>query len=77
MQLNNLQSVIDNRFVNIRISDALIADITDCNQRSEYCKENLVLKFHNAIVFPGLINSHDHLELHCQPLSRSRAKDIG
>ncbi|MES2376529.1 MAG: hypothetical protein V4553_08115 [Bacteroidota bacterium] len=55
MILNNVNTITDNGPVNIRVkSDAITPDA-------------LQLTFDNALAFPGLVNSHDHLDFNLFP----------
>ena len=65
MILNNLLPVGSGGIINIRIDDAKITEVSDSviNDRAT----SLELAFDNAIVFPGLINSHDHLDFNLFP----------
>lgn len=65
MVLNNLRTALTGAPVNISISGNKIDRVL-----SEPCSENgskFKLTFDNAIVFPGLINSHDHLDFNLFP----------
>jgi len=65
MIINNVKPVNSNEPINIKISDGKIAEISS----SPIIAENgvLHLEFNNAIIFPGLINSHDHLDFNLFP----------
>ncbi|MDP9079244.1 MAG: amidohydrolase family protein [Bacteroidota bacterium] len=58
MILQNVHIVGDETAVNIRMSDGKIAEISD----TVLAEDNSTLTFKDALVFPGLINSHDHLD---------------
>src|ERR1700761_5790985 len=65
MILNNLRTALTNRQVSIRIGKGKIAHTSPeaiPNQTNE-----LQLDFNDAIAFPGLINSHDHLDFNLFP----------
>ena len=66
MILNNLHIVgnDDNR-KSITIKNSLIQKI--CNENGIKTGEEKIINFENAIIFPGLINSHDHLEFSLFP----------
>ncbi|MGZ5244958.1 MAG: amidohydrolase family protein [Bacteroidia bacterium] len=67
MQLCNLWSVEDNQLVDISIEGSSISEVLRA-QETPVTQENMkALHFENAIVFPGLINSHDHLDFNCFP----------
>ena len=50
----------------IRIKDGKIQNIS-ADHAGEHEKEELILSFKQAIAFPGLINSHDHLDFNLFP----------
>ncbi|NEU07709.1 amidohydrolase family protein [Flavihumibacter sp. R14] len=64
MILNNLDIIGQGKKQCIRLADNSIREITDEVQQSV---NDLALNFENAIAFPGLINSHDHLDFNCFP----------
>ncbi|MFA6085044.1 amidohydrolase family protein [Mucilaginibacter sp.] len=64
MILNNVCIADSDKKVNIRISRGKIAQISDAPLTDENCPQ---LMFINAIIFPGLINSHDHLDFNLFP----------
>lgn len=49
----------------ITINDSIIKKI--CNETEVKTNKEKIIDFENAIVFPGLINSHDHLEFNLFP----------
>src|SRR4051812_582911 len=61
MILNNVYRVGDEKAGNISISEGRITDGT-ANRA-----DDLQLVFNNAVAFPGLINSHDHLDFNLFP----------
>lgn len=65
MILSNLNMVGSGKTVNIRVVDTKIA----CISHTEIPADSGILKltFDNALVFPGLINSHDHLDFNLFP----------
>jgi cytosine/adenosine deaminase-related metal-dependent hydrolase len=65
MIINNVKPVNSNQHINIKISDGKIAEISSSPIIAE--NEVLHLDFNNAIIFPGLINSHDHLDFNLFP----------
>jgi cytosine/adenosine deaminase-related metal-dependent hydrolase len=65
MILKHLKMIDETEPVNIRVADEKIASISPVN-RSDF-NDHLQLTFENAIVFPGLINSHDHLDFNLFP----------
>jgi cytosine/adenosine deaminase-related metal-dependent hydrolase len=65
MILNNVKIAGTGEPVNIRVNDDKI--ITISSSVFTGAKESLQLTFDNAIIFPGLINSHDHLDFNLFP----------
>jgi len=65
MILNNIKLVGSNDPVYIEISDGKIAGIS--SSAIKPAKDNLQLTFDDALAFPGLINSHDHLDFNLFP----------
>ena len=65
MIINNVKLVNNNRPINIKINDGKIAELSSSPIIAE--NEVLHLEFNNAIIFPGLINSHDHLDFNLFP----------
>jgi cytosine/adenosine deaminase-related metal-dependent hydrolase len=65
MILNNVKMIGNDEPVNIRIKGQQIMEIssTPINHKSEV----LPITFDKAIIFPGLINSHDHLDFNLFP----------
>jgi cytosine/adenosine deaminase-related metal-dependent hydrolase len=70
MILNNVCIADSDKKVGIRISDGKIAHISDTALTDKNCPQ---LMFINAIVFPGLINSHDHLDFNLFPKLGNKA----
>jgi cytosine/adenosine deaminase-related metal-dependent hydrolase len=64
MILNNVCIADSDKKVSIRISKGKIAQISDVSLTNKNCPQ---LMFINAIIFPGLINSHDHLDFNLFP----------
>jgi len=64
MILNNLIPVNSDNPINIKINDGKIAQVSSSPINPAGV---LQLDFSNAIVFPGLINSHDHLDFNLFP----------
>ena len=70
MLLNNLTLINESNPVTISITDEKITAIE--RQKETLPAENFALDFTDAFAFPGLINSHDHLDFNCfSPLGRS------
>lgn len=65
MILNKLKMALSGDPVNIRIEDGRIANISPLPYDAVLGQYNLTFK--NAIVFPGIINSHDHLDFNLFP----------
>jgi cytosine/adenosine deaminase-related metal-dependent hydrolase len=65
MILNNVKLTGTDEPVNIRVDDGKITGISSPLITDK--TETLQLTFNNAIIFPGLINSHDHLDFNLFP----------
>lgn len=65
MILHNVNIVGDNKPVNISVSNGMIAGITPAGYENKAGRSTL--SFNNALVFPGIINSHDHLDFNLFP----------
>jgi cytosine/adenosine deaminase-related metal-dependent hydrolase len=65
MILENVKLIGADGPVNIRIDDGKITGILSSDFSG--INDTLHLKFDNAIAFPGLINSHDHLDFNLFP----------
>jgi len=65
MILENVNIVGNEEPVDIRICNGKIADVTPASTKVK--SGHLQLAFSNAIAFPGLINSHDHLDFNLFP----------
>jgi len=65
MILNNLKMIGEDKPVNIRIADGKITDVSTTT--ISVAQKALNLKFEQALVFPGIINSHDHLDFNLFP----------
>jgi cytosine/adenosine deaminase-related metal-dependent hydrolase len=64
MILNNIRIADGDSPVNIGISEGKIAQVSATPLTGKNCPQ---LIFTNAMVFPGLINSHDHLDFNLFP----------
>src|ERR1700690_697652 len=67
MILNNLFSITREQLVDIIITEGKINSVS---KHEDSLVDNLgsqTIKFHDAIIFPGLINSHDHLDFNLFP----------
>ena len=70
MQLCNIISVPDDRLMDVEVSGSII---TRTVTGETYIKNSIdSIHFENAIAFPGLINSHDHLDFNCFPALGNR-----
>src|ERR1700753_935960 len=65
MILNNLSIAGTDEPVSIKTNGDLIAALSAGAFLPEH--DEVVLNFDNAIVFPGLVNSHDHLDFNLFP----------
>jgi len=65
MILNNLRLALTGDLVNISVKEGKITQVLPVQLHDE--AEQIDLKFDNAIIFPGLINSHDHLDFNLFP----------
>jgi len=68
MILNNVQ-IINNEqpFSQIKIKDSKIIEVNLFENKNYESYNELTFNFSNAIAFPGLINSHEHLEFNLFP----------
>lgn len=67
MILRNVKIYGENNAVNIFVDGAMIFHVSESNGENISKTDELQLHFDNAIAFPGLINSHDHLEFNLYP----------
>ncbi|MBS1520205.1 MAG: amidohydrolase family protein [Bacteroidetes bacterium] len=65
MILNNVRKALTGQQVSIRVNNGKIAQVLPGNFYDQ--TDELNLSFDDAIVFPGLINSHDHLDFNLFP----------
>ncbi|MDB5154889.1 MAG: amidohydrolase family protein [Mucilaginibacter sp.] len=65
MILNNIRIALTGEQINIRITDGKIVQILPGHFHDK--TEQFDLNFDGAIIFPGLINSHDHLDFNLFP----------
>src|SRR5450432_3765191 len=63
MLLNNVTLTKEDKPVSINVSGGKIMSIENVNESVAF--DNINLHFTNAIAFPALINSHDHLDFNC------------
>ena len=66
MQLCNLKIIESDELVNIEVSGEKINNITRYTGNKNFKTCNTIF-FEDAIAFPGLINSHDHLDFNLFP----------
>ena len=68
MLLNNIQIIYnEQQSSQIRIKGSKIIEVNPFNLRTDDNYEELSFNFSNAIAFPGLVNSHDHLDFNLFP----------
>jgi cytosine/adenosine deaminase-related metal-dependent hydrolase len=67
MILYNVHTIAGNAADNIHIQNGLIAAINADSKKLPASQSTLHLHFTDALVFPGLINSHDHLDFNLFP----------
>jgi len=65
MILSNVRMALTGQTVSIRIKDGKIAQVLPGHFHDQ--TDELNLSFDNAIIFPALINSHDHLDFNLFP----------
>lgn len=66
MWLNNVNLIGSEGLQNIQIADGKIKCVT-AEKKVAANGEEIKIEFQNAIAFPGLINSHDHLDFNLFP----------
>ncbi|MDN3583229.1 amidohydrolase family protein [Mucilaginibacter flavus] len=64
MVLQNVRLADSGQLVNVRLTGAKIAAISPAQLETD---DNLQLYFDDCIIFPGLINSHEHLDFNLFP----------
>ncbi len=67
MQLSNLSPIPSGEKVDILIEDGEISSVSKHWDSLSDVSNSIQIKFEDAIVFPGLINSHDHLDYNSFP----------
>ncbi len=73
MILYNVHNVTSDAMQHIHIQGGVIAGISASSAQLPAAAASIHLHFSNALVFPGLINSHDHLDFNLFPqLGNSR-----
>jgi cytosine/adenosine deaminase-related metal-dependent hydrolase len=64
MLLKNIYSITSQRQVDILVEGNNVKSVNDASTQASTAA---ILQFNNAIAFPGLINSHDHLDFNLFP----------
>jgi cytosine/adenosine deaminase-related metal-dependent hydrolase len=67
MRLNNLLQIPEGRQIDILIENEKILSISEHQFSKEDSSKGPAVSFTDAIAFPGLINSHDHLDFNLFP----------
>jgi cytosine/adenosine deaminase-related metal-dependent hydrolase len=67
MRLSNLSTIFREGQIDILVEDGRIDSVSEHEDSPVVHKNKVALKFDNAIIFPGLINSHDHLDFNSFP----------
>src|SRR6185312_13350140 len=67
MLLCNLNIIETNGLRRIRVENGKIKAVTDDEKKLQNNPKELRIEFENGIAFPGLINSHDHLDFNLFP----------
>ena len=67
MLLSNLLSIPGEHCIDVLMKGEKIHSISEHGDSLTNKSGDPVIKFHNAIVFPGLINSHEHLDFNLFP----------
>src|SRR6185312_618680 len=67
MWLNNLIPIVGEDSIDILIEGGKIRSIVKSGDHTSDIPGEPVIEFYNSIVFPGLINSHDHLDFNLFP----------
>jgi cytosine/adenosine deaminase-related metal-dependent hydrolase len=68
MLLNNIHIIGREGLQHIQIEDGTIKAVSD----KEISSDELSITFENALAFPGLVNSHDHLDFNLFPQTGNR-----
>jgi len=72
MLLCNVSILGDEGLKNIRITDGKIQSVFLAEKINETFENEAALVFEDALAFPGLINSHDHLDFNLFPSIRNK-----
>jgi len=67
MRLCNLNIIETDRLQHIQVEKGIIKAVTDNEKALENIPKEWRIEFESAIAFPGLINSHDHLDFNLFP----------
>ena len=67
MRLCNLNIIETEGLQHIQVENGKIKAVTDNEKTLQNNPKELRIEFQNAIAFPGLINSHDHLDFNLFP----------
>src|SRR5665213_2126733 len=67
MLLYNLNIVENEDSRHIRVENGKISAVTNDEKTLQNNPKELRIRFENSIAFPGLINSHDHLDFNLFP----------
>ena len=65
MLLTNVRLIPGREMVDIAVSNQAISSVSQHSSNAGTGK--LILDLEGCIAFPGLINSHDHLDFNCFP----------
>jgi len=72
MILSNVNIIGQDKAQHIRVEKETISAVTQHKEFLKTIPHETVLEFNNALAFPGLINSHDHLDFNLFPLMGNR-----
>jgi cytosine/adenosine deaminase-related metal-dependent hydrolase len=72
MLLSNINIISQNGVKDIYLAESKIAGIVEAGTVRPSANDGINLVFENAIAFPGLINSHDHLDFNLFPQLKNR-----
>src|ERR1035438_6562637 len=67
MLLGNLKLLSDDDLHDVQIERGRIQSILPAGKSPVLFSDSLRIRFEKALVFPGLINSHDHLDFNLFP----------
>jgi cytosine/adenosine deaminase-related metal-dependent hydrolase len=72
MRLCNINIIETEGMKDIQVQDGKIKSVTNNEKTLQNDAKELRIEFENAIAFPGLINSHDHLDFNLFPQMGNR-----